>query len=87
VTIQGAAASCAEGFAGRGWVARQVADWLVSETERFLVITGEPGSGKIALAAWLAGLDPTSELSDVEDIVASGLLDGWPWDLVTGQSD
>ncbi len=48
----------AEGFAGRGWVAREVADWLDRGTERFLVVTGEPGSGKTAIAAWFAGAGP-----------------------------
>jgi len=47
-----------EGFAGREWVADEVADWLVDGNERFLAITGEPGSGKTALAAWFAGAGP-----------------------------
>jgi ABC-type molybdenum transport system ATPase subunit/photorepair protein PhrA len=116
VTIPAAAAARAEAFAGRGWAAREVVDWVASGTERFLVITGEPGSGKTALAAWLAGAgpdppDPTMvledtttldsmlgrvirpalptltnrELSDVQDVVASGLSDGRPWDLAIGQ--
>lgn len=52
-------ASKADNIAGRGWVVRQVADWAFKGTERFLAITGEPGSGKTALAAWLAGAGPT----------------------------
>jgi hypothetical protein len=55
VTIPLEVAARADGFAGRGWVAREVADWLGSGTERVLAITGEPGSGKTAIAAWLAG--------------------------------
>ena len=51
-------AARADQFAGRGWVAREVAAWLTDGTERFLAITGEPGSGKTALAAWLAGAGP-----------------------------
>ena len=58
MTIPDAIAARAETFAGRGWVARAVDDWLANGPERVLVITGEPGSGKTALAAWLAGAGP-----------------------------
>jgi len=42
-------------FAGRSWVVDQVADWMSKGNERFLIVVGEPGSGKSALAAWLVG--------------------------------
>jgi len=42
-------------FAGRAWVVNQVADWMSNGSERFLILVGEPGSGKSALAAWLVG--------------------------------
>lgn len=42
-------------FTGRRWVLNEVLDWIDHGTERFFLITGEPGSGKTALAAWLAG--------------------------------
>ncbi len=48
----------ADDFVGRGWVLGEVENWRVQRPERYLLITGEPGSGKTALAAWLAGLGP-----------------------------
>ena len=43
---------------GRSWVLAQVEDWRAAGHERFLMITGKPGSGKTMLAAWLAGVGP-----------------------------
>jgi WD40 repeat protein len=41
-------------FAGRSWVLEKVAGWLNDPgAPRVLLITGEPGCGKTALAAWL----------------------------------
>jgi energy-coupling factor transporter ATP-binding protein EcfA2 len=51
----------AQSFTGRLWVVDEVIDWLDRRSERFLLITGEPGSGKTALAAWLAGAGPRPE--------------------------
>jgi hypothetical protein len=53
----------AVGFTGRLWVLSEVLDWIDHGSERFFMITGEPGSGKTALAAWLAGAGdaPASE--------------------------
>ena len=48
----------AKGFMGRSWVVDQVLDWLDNGKERYFLLTGEPGSGKTALAAWLAGAGP-----------------------------
>jgi hypothetical protein len=45
----------AAGFTGRLWVLKAVRDWVDNGKERFFLITGDPGSGKTALAAWLAG--------------------------------
>jgi hypothetical protein len=45
-------------FVGRLWVLKEVTDWVDRGNERFLLVTGEPGSGKTALAAWLAGSGP-----------------------------
>jgi hypothetical protein len=39
----------------------EVLNWLDHRNERFLLISGEPGSGKTALAAWLAGAGPVPE--------------------------
>ncbi len=43
---------------GREWALRQVAEWLATGSERLFLLTGEPGSGKSVLAAWLAGAGP-----------------------------
>jgi predicted ATPase len=40
---------------GRLWVLDEVADWLERGREQCFLLTGEPGSGKTVLAAWLAG--------------------------------
>lgn len=61
VTIPEQIAKRAEKFAGRLWVLDEVIDWLDNGYERFLLITGEPGCGKTALAAWLAGAGSTPE--------------------------
>ncbi|HEX7276509.1 MAG TPA: hypothetical protein VF244_03980, partial [Acidimicrobiales bacterium] len=51
----------AAGLVGRAWALRAVADWLATGTERLFLLTGEPGSGKSVLAAWLAGAGPTPD--------------------------
>src|SRR5947209_34699 len=45
----------AAGFVGRRWVLDEVRSWLEDRSERYFMILGEPGSGKTAVAAWLAG--------------------------------
>jgi Cdc6-like AAA superfamily ATPase len=40
-------------FTGRDWIFSRVGEWLTTSTTRVLLITGEPGSGKTALAAEL----------------------------------
>jgi hypothetical protein len=61
VSLPADIAKRAENFTGRLWALREVSDWLDHGTERFLLITGEPGGGKTALAAWLAGAGPSPE--------------------------
>jgi CHAT domain len=46
-------------FAGREWALDQVIDWMDHGTERFLSVIGEPGCGKSAFAAWMAGRGST----------------------------
>jgi len=58
LTIPPDIAKRAQDFVGRLWVLNKVIDWVDHGNERFLLITGEPGSGKTALAAWLAGSGP-----------------------------
>jgi tetratricopeptide (TPR) repeat protein len=43
-------------FSGRSWVFRRVADWLGHEDSSLFLLTGEPGTGKSALAARLLQL-------------------------------
>lgn len=64
VSIPEKIAKGAERFAGRSWVVDQVLDWMRNGSERFLILVGEPGSGKSALAAWL--LRPGRTPSDAE---------------------
>ena len=42
-------------FAGRLWSLQRVLAWMRDPDTRFFVLTGEPGAGKSALAAWMAG--------------------------------
>lgn len=44
-------------FTGRSWALEKVNDWLATGTS-LLVLTGDPGTGKSALAAWLVGVGP-----------------------------
>jgi hypothetical protein len=45
----------AQGFSGRNWVFERIDEWLAHNGgSRFLLFTGEPGSGKTAIAARLA---------------------------------
>lgn len=61
ITVPKDIAERAEGFVGREWVLDEVAEWMDHGAGRFLLITGEPGSGKTALAAWLAGAGPSGQ--------------------------
>jgi WD40 repeat protein len=42
------------GFMGREWLAEEVEHWLAGGKQRVLVLVGEPGMGKSAIAAWLS---------------------------------
>jgi energy-coupling factor transporter ATP-binding protein EcfA2 len=63
--VPGRAVDRAQHFVGRRASLARVAAWLDSPPEgnRFLLLTGGPGSGKTALLAWLAGAgsDPSGE--------------------------
>jgi hypothetical protein len=60
----------AKGFVGRTWVSDQVLEWFERGTERYFLLTGEPGSGKTALAAWLVGAGPAPENAGSKDRLA-----------------
>jgi hypothetical protein len=48
-------ADCTTNFTGREWVFEAIQNWLADpKGERFFLLTGEPGSGKTAIAARLA---------------------------------
>jgi hypothetical protein len=56
-------------FAGRQWVLDKVADWVSDcDAPRVLLITGEPGCGKTALAAWLAASNDASPTGPLRDV-------------------
>jgi hypothetical protein len=42
------------GFIGRAWLTEEIDRWLGRASQRALVIVGEPGVGKSAIAAWLS---------------------------------
>ncbi|MEI2579995.1 hypothetical protein [Scytonema sp. PRP1] len=47
-------------FTGRDWIFHKIDEWLKNESDRFFLLTGEPGVGKSAIAAKLIG-DPESK--------------------------
>ena len=51
--------SAINNFSGRTWLLPILLDWLDRTKERFFVLTGQPGSGKSMVMAWLAGLGPS----------------------------
>jgi hypothetical protein len=70
INIPSEIAQRAEGFVGRTWVSDQVLEWLDRGTERYFLLTGKPGSGKTALAAWLAGAGPAPQNAESRDRLA-----------------
>lgn len=51
------------GFNGRQWLRDEVERWRVARRSRVLCITGEPGIGKSAIAAWLARSNPVQTVA------------------------
>lgn len=45
-------------FTGREWVLPALLQWWEHDTTRLFVLSGEPGTGKSMLSAWLAGCGP-----------------------------
>ena len=41
-------------FTGREWLSREIDGWIARDRERVLVLTGQPGTGKSAIAAWMS---------------------------------
>lgn|SRR5579859_4159638 len=72
----GDTAERARNFAGRTWVLERVIAWLDDRNQRILLITGEPGSGKTALAAWLAGGGP-APLESTAQAQLERIRDAW----------
>ena len=50
----------AKDFADRPWLAEAIEDALGSPEARIVLLTGEPGSGKTAMLAWMARSDPVT---------------------------
>jgi hypothetical protein len=70
VEVPDHAIKLAAGFVGRQWVLERIDKWLKDGPERYFLITGEPGSGKSALAAWLAGAGPVPDDLDLAAALA-----------------
>ncbi len=62
-------------FTGRSWALEAVDAWLAERTS-LLVLTGDPGTGKSALAAWLVGAGPPPARSETAEAL-SRLRVGW----------
>jgi WD40 repeat protein len=45
-------------FTGRTWLLPQLLRWLEETEDRMFMLTGEPGTGKSMIVAWLAGAGP-----------------------------
>jgi hypothetical protein len=58
-------------FTGRAWLLSRILNWYENSTERMLLLTGDPGTGKSMVAAWLAGSGPPPD----EPVPASVLPD------------
>ena len=56
-------------FTGRSWALERIEEWLASGTS-LLVLTGDPGTGKSALAAWLVGVGPPPAESESAQALA-----------------
>jgi len=57
-------------FSGRTWVFERIDQWLANLQSRYLLLTGEPGSGKTAIAARLAqfshgSVDPPGHTGEI----------------------
>src|SRR5262245_5692908 len=46
---------------GRRWVLQKLAEWWDHGAERLFLITGDPGTGKSMIMAWLRGFGPEPE--------------------------
>jgi energy-coupling factor transporter ATP-binding protein EcfA2 len=55
-------------FIGRNWVLPRVLDWLEKTEGSTFVLTGQPGSGKTSLTAWIAGFQIASESENSSDL-------------------
>ena len=66
-------------FTGREWVLPALLKWWDQEATRFFVLTGEPGTGKSMLSAWLADDSRTLYRFDVRtpEEFAAGHLAGF----------
>lgn len=61
-------------FTGRAWLLPKILDWYENSYDRLLLITGDPGTGKSMMAAWLAGSGPTPEDPPADTTLPDHLL-------------
>lgn len=45
-------------FTGRAWLLPHLFEWFEQSDERMFILTGDPGTGKSMITAWLAGAGP-----------------------------
>jgi hypothetical protein len=55
-----------EHFSGRTWLLPTLLDWFEQTDARMFILTGEPGTGKSTVAAWLAGAGPWPSGADAK---------------------
>ena len=53
-------------FTGRTWLLPTLLEWFEQPDARIFILTGEPGTGKSTIAAWLAGAGPLPSGADAK---------------------
>jgi len=57
-------------FTGRTWLLPVILHWLEQTDDRLFILTGDPGTGKSMIIAWLGGAGPAPAEADQENQLA-----------------